>query len=181
MVSFSKRFVFVHIKKTAGVSIEKALADFDRSIRLNTKNAAAYHSRAIIYNKLGDNEQAIDDATSAIALDDHFASAYVTRGRALKELTAGDVSARGTPLVACLVHHIDLLQVLARNCNSGSVENGSSRAARRLQEARHPEHRPRPRSVKEPHLDTPMHYAGRAQVLDRREPHAHVRLVVHET
>lgn len=48
---------------------DRAVADFDQAIRLNPQDAAAYHSRAMSYERLGQKDRAEADFEQAAKLD----------------------------------------------------------------------------------------------------------------
>jgi predicted Zn-dependent protease len=62
--------------------LERALADFDESIRLDPKSAATFIRRGDLHAARGDNARAISDYSEAIKLDPKAADAYKNRGRA---------------------------------------------------------------------------------------------------
>ena len=59
---------------------EKALSDYDQSIRLDTKNKDVYLARGTIYGVKKLFDKAISDYTQAIRLDPKFTVAYYNRG-----------------------------------------------------------------------------------------------------
>lgn len=59
---------------------EKALADYDRAIELDSTDSAIYLFRGVVFRKLNDHTNAILDYNSAIALDPRDAEAYHQRG-----------------------------------------------------------------------------------------------------
>jgi uncharacterized caspase-like protein len=62
---------------------DKALSDFNQTIRLDPKYAAAYVNRGFIYNMIKDEyDKAIADFSEAIKLNPDYASAYNNRGGA---------------------------------------------------------------------------------------------------
>lgn len=68
---------------------EKALADYDRAIRLKPDYANAYNNRGSAYIDLGDYERAVSDFDRAIEIDPSYAEAYNNRCEA--ELRLGVV------------------------------------------------------------------------------------------
>jgi tetratricopeptide (TPR) repeat protein len=58
---------------------DRAIADFNETIRLDPKYAAAYSNRGNAYNDKGDHERAIPDLNEAIRLDPKDAAAYNNR------------------------------------------------------------------------------------------------------
>ncbi len=62
------------------------IADFNKAIELNSKNAEAYINRGIAYNKIGNYNQAIVDYDKAIELDPKNAEAYNNRGTSYTKL-----------------------------------------------------------------------------------------------
>ena len=64
-----------------GGEIDRAIADYDESIRLNPGNSAAYFNRGFVYSKSKDRlELAVRDFTKAIGLNPGDASAFQSRG-----------------------------------------------------------------------------------------------------
>lgn len=61
---------------------EEAIKDYDRAIRYNHKDPAAYVGRGSVYLKMGQKEQAISDFTKAIELDPADDELYLIRGNA---------------------------------------------------------------------------------------------------
>jgi tetratricopeptide (TPR) repeat protein len=56
------------------------VADFNKAIEINPRDAAAYHNRGLIYGKGGQYDQAISDYTKALEIDPKSADAYNNRG-----------------------------------------------------------------------------------------------------
>jgi tetratricopeptide (TPR) repeat protein/S1-C subfamily serine protease len=65
---------------------QKAILNYDETIRIDPKYAAAYNNRGIAYNELGQYGRAIQDYDEAIRLDPQYANAYTNRGNAYNEL-----------------------------------------------------------------------------------------------
>ncbi len=63
-----------------------ALADFDKAIELNPKNATFYYNRGALKDRLEDTKGAIEDYNNVIALDSNNAWAYSNRGYAKYKL-----------------------------------------------------------------------------------------------
>jgi tetratricopeptide (TPR) repeat protein len=59
---------------------DRAIADYDQSIRLNPQDAKPYYNRAIAYEAKGDHDRAIADYAQAIGLNPQSADAYYNRG-----------------------------------------------------------------------------------------------------
>jgi len=57
-----------------------AIADFNSALRIDPKNARAYHNRGVARYKSRDNTGAIADYNSALRIDPNFALAYTNRG-----------------------------------------------------------------------------------------------------
>jgi predicted Zn-dependent protease len=62
--------------------LERAIADYDESIRLDPKSAPGFARRADIHAAKGDNNRAIADYSEAIKLDPKAMDTYKNRGRA---------------------------------------------------------------------------------------------------
>lgn len=71
--------------------LERAIADYDQALRLDSKNAAAYVNRANVLDARGDTGEATKDYNEALRLNPRDAYAYVNRGSLLMEL--GDFTA----------------------------------------------------------------------------------------
>ena len=67
-------------KKKKG-DAEGALADYNRGIELDPKNAVAYFDRAVLKDKHGDRDGAVADYDRAIEFDPQEPLAYEGRGR----------------------------------------------------------------------------------------------------
>jgi tetratricopeptide (TPR) repeat protein len=68
-----------HLRKD---DIDQAIADLTEAIRLDPNNAAAYGSRATIYDRIKNPDGVIDDTTEAIRLDPADAISYWFRAGA---------------------------------------------------------------------------------------------------
>ena len=79
--------------------LEKAIADYGRSLELSP-SADAYYNRGLAYRNLSDFAAAIADYDRAIALDSMHARAWNNRGNALYLL--GDFAAAIESYSACL-------------------------------------------------------------------------------
>lgn len=64
----------------------KAIADYDEAIRLDSEHVDAYNNRANVYCELGQYERAIDDFNEAIRLDPEYALVYYNRGNTYRVL-----------------------------------------------------------------------------------------------
>ena len=60
--------------------IDRAIADYDETIRLDPKNANAHNNRGMAWRAKGDLDRAMADYDQAIRLDPKYASAYSNRG-----------------------------------------------------------------------------------------------------
>ncbi|MGP8003842.1 MAG: tetratricopeptide repeat protein [Smithella sp.] len=63
-----------------------AFEDYNKSIRLNSKNASLYNSRGFTYAKLNQHQRAIEDFSEAIRLRPDFAYYYLDRGNSYNKL-----------------------------------------------------------------------------------------------
>ena len=59
---------------------DKSLADFDRAIALDPKNAFVYHSRGLAFAFRNDHDHAIADFSSAIEANPSYPETYLDRG-----------------------------------------------------------------------------------------------------
>ena len=59
-----------------------AIADYTKSIELDSKDAWAYYDRGIVYNDKKEYSLAIADYTKAIEIDPKYAQAYINRADA---------------------------------------------------------------------------------------------------
>jgi tetratricopeptide (TPR) repeat protein len=64
---------------------DRAVADYDKSIELNPKDADRYFARGAAYDDEGDYDRAIADFDTAIGLKPDYADAYYSRGRAYRQ------------------------------------------------------------------------------------------------
>src|SRR5262249_4612520 len=71
---------------------DKAIADFSEAIRLDPKDALAYHRRGLVWYEKKEYSKSITDYSEAIRLDPKNALAYYNRGVSYwLELRDGDV------------------------------------------------------------------------------------------
>ena len=59
---------------------DKAIADLDKAIELDSNYALAYNNRGVAYGDMGEYNRAIADFDKAIELDSDYAVAYYNRG-----------------------------------------------------------------------------------------------------
>jgi tetratricopeptide (TPR) repeat protein len=95
-----------------GNAYDKALADFDKAVDLNSRFARAYQGRALVHDELGEDYKAHADLDRAIELDPQEWSAYYSRATilrgnqdfegALVDLAKAGERARKKPQVALL-------------------------------------------------------------------------------
>ncbi len=79
--------------------LDGAIADYNRAIELNPKDARAYNNRGIAKRAKGDLDGAIADYNRAIELDPKLAIAYNNRGNAEKKLSRSPSRSAETPSV----------------------------------------------------------------------------------
>ncbi|MCL1495832.1 MAG: tetratricopeptide repeat protein [Pseudanabaena sp. Salubria-1] len=60
--------------------LELALADFNKAILIDSKDAQAYNNRGVVYKQQGKLELALADYSQAILIDSEYAQAYSNRG-----------------------------------------------------------------------------------------------------
>jgi tetratricopeptide (TPR) repeat protein len=65
---------------------EKALADFNYAIKLNSRFVATYYNRALTNYDLMEYEKAIADFNAVLALEPNLPSAYCGRGNAYHKM-----------------------------------------------------------------------------------------------
>jgi tetratricopeptide (TPR) repeat protein len=63
--------------------LERALQDYEATLRYDPKSVAAYSDRALLYNQLGDPDRALLNTDQALRLNPNYAVAYAARGAAL--------------------------------------------------------------------------------------------------
>ena len=56
--------------------MDRAIEDYNESIRLDPENAQAYNNRGVVFSAHGRHQEAINDFDQAIRIDDQFAHAY---------------------------------------------------------------------------------------------------------
>lgn len=59
---------------------DRAIADFNRAIELNPKDAVAYYNRGNVYRKKGEYHRAISDYSKALEINPEYTLAYKARG-----------------------------------------------------------------------------------------------------
>ena len=64
---------------------DRAIADYDKALELDPKDATAYNNRGFTYDKKGDYDKAIADYNKALELDPKDATAYNNRGIHLRQ------------------------------------------------------------------------------------------------
>ncbi len=69
---------------------DRAIADYDKAIKLDPKDADAYNNRAWAYFKWGKASRGLPDANRALELDPKAAYAYDTRGHIYEALDRKD-------------------------------------------------------------------------------------------
>lgn len=74
------------IAHAAKGDLDKALADYNESIRLNAEDPIAYYNRGNVYKEKGSTEKAIADYSEAIRLDRQFMMAYGNRANVYKNI-----------------------------------------------------------------------------------------------
>jgi tetratricopeptide (TPR) repeat protein len=93
----------------AGTDLQKALADCDRALRLNTKFAAAFDSRGLVRLRLGDDDGAITDYDQALSLDPKLA--WSLYGRGLAKLKKGATAEGQSDIAAATALQSNLPEV----------------------------------------------------------------------
>jgi tetratricopeptide (TPR) repeat protein len=62
--------------------IDKAIAEFTQTVRLDSKKADAFRERAVLLVRQGKTQEAVDDFTQALKLQPESAACYLSRGQA---------------------------------------------------------------------------------------------------
>lgn len=65
---------------------QRALTDFARAIKLDTRSALPYHYRGVFYNSIARSREAVADFTRAIEREPKFVMAYYNRGAVYQQL-----------------------------------------------------------------------------------------------
>ena len=73
---------------------QRAIADYDQALRLDSGYVDAYYNRGVAYRKLGQHQRAIADYDQALRLDPGNADAYHNRGVAYEDLGQLDQAVR---------------------------------------------------------------------------------------
>src|SRR5215207_870154 len=89
--------------------LDRAIADYDRTLRLNPKNANAFYNRGITYRDKGDLDRALADFNAAIRLGPTDPDGYFGRG---------SVHERNRDYEAALVDYETALKINARHANA---------------------------------------------------------------
>src|SRR5256714_6702428 len=64
---------------TAKGEYDRAVQDYDQSIKLNPNYARGFNNRGVAYQKKGEYDRAIEDFDASIKLDPDYASAFANR------------------------------------------------------------------------------------------------------
>ena len=64
---------------TGNGEYDRAIRDYDQSIKIDPKNAKSFNNRGVAYQKKGEHDRAIEDFDEAIKLDSGYASPFVNR------------------------------------------------------------------------------------------------------
>ena len=64
---------------------DRALQDYDASLKCDPNSAIAYGEQALVYNQIGDPDRALQRADQAIRFDPNYVVAYAARGIALSQ------------------------------------------------------------------------------------------------
>jgi len=64
---------------------DRAIQDYDASLKRDPNSAIALSERAVVYNQIGDPDHALQSADQAIRLDPNYVLAYAARGNALSQ------------------------------------------------------------------------------------------------
>jgi tetratricopeptide (TPR) repeat protein len=75
---------------------DRAIEDYGRAIKINSRSAVVFHNRGISYHQKGDQKRAIDDFGRAIELDPNSTKAYLDRARAYRMLRDFDKAIQDT-------------------------------------------------------------------------------------
>src|ERR1700744_449984 len=67
-------------QKAGRKDYQGAIADFDRAISINDKDANAYFYRANAYSNLHNNDAAVKDYTQTLSINPGYTNAYYYRG-----------------------------------------------------------------------------------------------------
>ena len=65
---------------TRSATADRAIADFDQSIKLNPNDPLVYNNRGFAYRNKGETDRAIADYQQAIKLNPNYALAFYNRG-----------------------------------------------------------------------------------------------------
>jgi len=65
---------------------EKAIADYHQALRINPKDANAYHNRGTAYFNKGDFEGAISDFNKALEINPGYAESYFYKALACEKI-----------------------------------------------------------------------------------------------
>jgi tetratricopeptide (TPR) repeat protein len=73
---------------------DRAIQDYDESIKINPKYAKAFNNRGVAYRKKGDHDRAIQDFDESIKLDSNYAIAFANRAATYQEKGEYNLAAR---------------------------------------------------------------------------------------
>ena len=118
----SSRVAEVYTDKNARASNAGNISSLTEVIEKNPRDAVAYNTRGVVYAKLGQFSNAIDDFSHSIELDPRFSGAYTNRALAYRQEKKDDLAMQ------------DFNQAIAVNPNDAAAYLGRGNLLRAQEE-----------------------------------------------
>ena len=85
-------------------NVENAIADFNRTIEIDSNHSKAYHLRGLAREMAGDDGEALEDFNKAIHIDPEYGAAFYSRATLLTKMGQEDLAAEDMQIVTHLTN-----------------------------------------------------------------------------